>query len=64
MEYGSKSWFKPSNQGVCASEHANTETAIPKHKRGRQKGARTVNKNVVVLSDVLKQLQTTLIPLR
>ena len=48
-----------SNQGVCASEHqANTETATPKHKRGRPKGSRNRNKNVVVLSDVLKQLQT------
>ena len=29
-----------SNQGVCASEHqANTETATPKHKRGRPKGS-------------------------
>ena len=47
-----------SNQGVCASEHqANTETATPKHKRGRPKGSRNRNKNVVV-SDVLKQLQT------
>ena len=48
-----------SNQGVCASEHqANTETATPNHKRGRPKGSRNRNKNVVVLSDVLKQLQT------
>ena len=48
-----------SNQGVCASERqANTETATPKHKRGRPKGSRNRNKNVVVLSDVLKQLQT------
>ena len=48
-----------SNQGVCASEHPdNTETATPKHKRGRPKGSRNRNKNDVVLSDVLKQLQT------
>ena len=48
-----------SNQGVCASEHqANTETATPKHKRGRPKGSRNRNKNVVVPSGVLKQLQT------
>ena len=48
-----------SNQGVCASEHRdNTETATPKPKHGRPKGSRNRNKNDVVLSDVLKQLQT------
>ena len=48
-----------SNQGVCAFRTSGyTETATPKHKRGRPKGSRNRNKNVVVLSDVLKQLQT------
>ena len=43
---------------LCFRHQANTETATPKHKRGRPKGSRNRNKNVVVLSDVLKQLQT------
>ena len=48
-----------SNPGVSACEHReNTETTTPKHKRGRPKGSRNRNKNDVVLSDVLKQLQT------
>ena len=48
-----------SNQGVCASEHQdNTETATPRHKCGRPKGSRNRNKDDVMLSDVLKQLQT------
>ena len=48
-----------SNPGVCASEHRkNTEATTPKHKRGRPKGSRNRNKNDVVLTDVLKQLQT------
>ena len=48
-----------SNPGVSACEHReNTEATTPKHKRGRPKGSRNRNKNDVVLSDVLKQLQT------
>ena len=48
-----------SNPGVSACEHReNTEATTTKHKRGRPKGSRNRNKNDVVLSDVLKQLQT------
>ena len=44
-----------SNQGVCASEII-TPRQQPKHKRGRPKGSRNRNKNVVVL-DVLKNFK-------
>ena len=48
-----------SNPGVSACEHReNTEVTTIKHKRQRPEGSRNRNKNDVVLSDVLKQLQT------
>ena len=55
-----------SNPNISAPEkHDDTETTA-KPKRGRPKGSRNRNKDEVVLSDTLKQLQTmvqTLLPL-